>query len=166
MLSFLEALKRILVGRPEATGRRRPRPLRLRAAVPAQSTSALSSLAYFPDEILLTLAVAGLTGIQLGPWVGLAVAAVLLLLVACYRISVRAYPDGRGDYQIARQNLGPVSGVVVGSALLLDLALTVAVSMSAAAHYVVAAWPDLDGSEGLIAAAGVVIIAVFALRGT
>ncbi|MGO1320515.1 MAG: APC family permease [Galactobacter sp.] len=165
MLSFLEALKRILVGRPEATGRRRPRPLRLRAAIPAQSTSALSSLAYFPDEILLTLAVAGVAGIQLGPWVGLAVAAVLLLLVACYRISVRAYPDGRGDYQITRQNLGPVPGVVVGSALLLDLALTVAVSMSAAAHYVVAAWPDLDGKEGLIAAAGVVIVGVLALRG-
>jgi amino acid transporter len=165
VLSFLEALKRILVGRPEATGRRRPKPLRLRTGVPALSTSALSSLAYFPDEILLTLAVAGLAGLQLGPWVGLAVAAVILLLVACYRVSVRAYPDGRGDYQIAKENLGPVPGVVVGSALLLDLALTVAVSMSAAAHYVVAAWPALEGHEGLIAAAGVVSIAVIALRG-
>jgi amino acid transporter len=37
--------------------------------------------------------------------------------------------------------------------------------MSAAAHYVVAAWPSMEGMEGLIAAAGVILLAVLALRG-
>jgi len=166
VLSFLEALKRVLVGRPEISGRFRPAPMRRRFALPALSTNALSSLAYAPDEILVTLSLAGVSAIRLGPWVGLGVMAVLMVLVLCYRLAVRAYPTGKGDYQIASENLGPRAGVVVGAALLVDLTLTVAVSMSAAAHYVAAAIPALAGREGWIAAIGVALLVVANLRGS
>lgn len=165
VLSFLEAIKRILVGRPEISGRSRPALMRRRVALPALSTNALSSLAYAPDEILVTLALAGVAAVQLGPGVALAVMAVLLVLVMCYRLAVRAYPTGKGDYQIASENLGARAGVVVGAALLVDLTLTVAVSMSAAAHYVAAAAPALAGHEGWVAGLGVVVLVVLNLRG-
>lgn len=165
VLTFLEALKRILVGRPEMSGRLRPTPLKRGRALPVLSTNALSSLAYAPDEILLTLALGGVGAITLAPWVGVAVMVVLLVLVACYRIAVRAYPSGKGDYEIASKNLGAKAGVVVGAALMVDLTLTVAVSMSAAAHYLAAAFPALVGHEGLVAGAGVLILMVLNLRG-
>lgn len=165
MLTFLDALKRILVGRPEITGRTRLVAMRRRVALPALSTNALSSLAYAPDEILLTLAIAGLSAVQLGPWVGVGVMAVMMILILSYRLSVRAYPSGKGDYQIASENLGPRAGVVVGSALLVDLTLTVAVSMSAASHYVTAAIPALSGYEGWVAGLGVLVLVVLNLRG-
>lgn len=165
MLSFLDALKRILVGRPEITGRARPVLLRRRVALPSLAANALSSVAYAPDEILLTLALAGLAAASLAPWVGVAIMAVMAVLILSYRVSVRAYPSGKGDYQIASENLGPRAGVVVGAALLLDLTLTVAVSMSAAAHYLTAAFPRLAGGEPWVAAIGVVLLVVLSLRG-
>jgi amino acid transporter len=165
VLTFLDALKRILVGRPEITGRVRFVPLPRRVALPTLASNALSSVAYAPDEILLTLALAGLAAIHLAPWVGVAVMAVMAILILSYRLSIRAYPSGRGDYQIASENLSPRAGVVVGSALLVDLTLTVAVSVSAAAHYVSAALPALAGHERWVAGGGVALLVVLNLRG-
>lgn len=165
MLTFLDALKRILVGRPFRTERLKQAPLRRRLALPLLSSNALSSVAYAPDEVLLTLAIAGLSAIYLSPLVGVAVMAVMLVIIASYRQSVKAYPSGKGDYEIASVNLGPRAGTTVAAALLVDFVLTVAVSMSSAAHYVVAAVPSLSGRQSLIACAGVVLLALLNLRG-
>jgi len=165
VLTFLDALKRILVGRPFRTERLKQAPLRRRLALPLLSSNALSSVAYAPDEVLLTLAIAGLSAIYLSPLVGVAVMAVMLVIIASYRQSVKAYPSGKGDYEIASVNLGPRAGTTVAAALLVDFVLTVAVSMSSAAHYVVAAVPSLSGRQSLIACAGVVLLALLNLRG-
>ncbi|MDN5756319.1 MAG: APC family permease [Micrococcaceae bacterium] len=165
MLTFLDALKRILVGRPFRTERLKQAPLRRRLALPLLSSNALSSVAYAPDEVLMTLAIAGLSAIYFSPLIGIAIMAVMMVIIASYRQSVKAYPSGRGDYEIASVNLGPRAGTTVASALLVDFVLTVAVSMSAAAHYVVAAFPGLDGHQSLLAGAGVVILALLNLRG-
>lgn len=164
MLTSLNALKRILVGRPFRTERAKAQPLPQRLALPVFSANALSSVAYSPDEILLTLALAGVAAVALSPLVGLAVMVVLLVIVASYRQSVHAYPSG-GDYQIASENLGKNAGITVGSALMFDYVLTVAVSMSSAAHYVIAAFPALRGWQTTAAVAGVVILALLHLRG-
>ncbi|MGJ9401832.1 APC family permease [Arthrobacter sp. KK5.5] len=165
MLTFLDALKRILVGRPFRTERLKQAPLRRRLALPLLSSNALSSVAYAPDEVLLTLAIAGLSAIYLSPLVGVAVMAVMLVIIASYRQSVKAYPSGKGDYEIASVNLGPRAGTTVAAALLVDFVLTVAVSMSSAAHYAIAAFPALAGNEAPIAASGVVLLALLNLRG-
>ncbi|WP_312856808.1 APC family permease [Arthrobacter mobilis] len=164
MLTFLDALKRLLVGKPFRSERLKQRPLPKREAFGLFSANALSSVAYSPDEILLTLALAGVAALALSPWVGLAVIVVLLVIVASYRQSLQAYPSG-GDYQIASENLGKKAGIAVGSALMLDYVLTVAVSMSSAAHYVVSAVPVLHGWQPAVASAGVVILALMSLRG-
>ncbi|GAA3321565.1 MULTISPECIES: APC family permease [Paeniglutamicibacter] len=165
MLSFLDALKRILVGRPFRTERLKEAPLRKRLALPIFSASALSSIAYAPDEVILTLALAGLGAMAFSPSVGLAVMVVMLVIIASYRQSVKAYPSGGGDYEIASVNLGPRAGTTVAAALLVDFVLTVAVSISSASHYVIAAFPALDGSQAWFATAGVVVLTVLNLRG-
>ncbi|WP_372697830.1 APC family permease [Arthrobacter sp. JSM 101049] len=165
MLTFLDALKRILVGRPFRTERLKQAPLRRRLALPLLSSNALSSVAYAPDEVLMTLAIAGVSAIYFSPWVGVAIMAVMLVIIASYRQSVKAYPSGRGDYEIASANLGPRAGTTVAAALLIDFVLTVAVSMSSAAHYAVAAFPVLSGHQTQLAGAGVVLLAVLNLRG-
>src|SRR3712207_9422432 len=71
----------------------------------------------------------------ISPWVGLAVVAVMLTVIASYRQNVHAYPSGGGDYEVATVNLGRTAGVTVASALLVDYVLTVAGSGSAGAQY-------------------------------
>jgi amino acid transporter len=127
------AVKRILVGRPQRSDRIAHTLLRKRIALPVFASDALSSVAYAPEEIFLTLSIAGLTAYAFSPWVGLAVVAVLLTVVTSYRQNVQAYPSGGGDYEVATVNLGRRAGLTVASALLVDYTLTVAVSISAAA---------------------------------
>lgn len=165
MLTFFDAVKRVLVGRPFGNERLKRPLLPKRIALPVFASDALSSVAYAPDEILLTLALAGVTAVTLSPWVGLAVAAVLLIVVASYRQNVYAYPSGGGDYEIAKTNLGSSAGITVASALLVDYVLTVAVSISSAAQYLVTAIPALDGGQVWAAAAGIVLLAMANLRG-
>ncbi|WP_342023289.1 APC family permease [Arthrobacter citreus] len=165
MLTFFNALKRILVGRPYGNERLSRTLLPKRIALPVYASDALSSAAYAPDEILLTLALAGVTAVTLSPWVGLAVVVVLLTVVASYRQNVHAYPSGGGDYEIASSNLGKPAGLTVASALLVDYVLTVAVSMSSASHYLVTAVPGLNGMQAPIAAVGVAVLVLVNLRG-
>lgn len=128
------------------------------------SANAFSSTSYAPDEILMTLALGGVALVALGPQIGLAVVAVMLLIVLSYRVSVRAYPRG-GDYQIASANLGPRAGVTVAAAMMLDLVFTVAVSVAALAQYLIALVPALAGRELWIALGAVVALALANVRG-
>lgn len=136
-----------------------------RIALPVFASDALSSVAYAPDEILLTLALAGVAAVTIAPWVGIAVMVVLLTVVASYRQNVHAYPSGGGDYEIANVNLGKSAGLTVASALMVDYVLTVAVSMSSAANYIATAIPGWHGTQATIAGVGVVILALVNLRG-
>ena len=110
------ALKRPLVGRPFRSDRLGETLLSKRIALPVFASDAMSSVAYAPQEIFLVLSVAGLTAYAYTPWVALAVAVVLAVVVASYRQNVHAYPSGGGDYEVATVNLGPRAGLVVGSA--------------------------------------------------
>lgn len=132
--------------------------------MPVYSANAFSSTSYAPDEILMTLALGGVALVALGPQIGLAVVAVMLLIVLSYRVSVRAYPRG-GDYQIASANLGPRAGVTVAAAMMLDLVFTVAVSVAALAQYLIALVPALAGRELWIALGAVVALALANVRG-
>ena len=77
----------------------------------------------------------------MAPWIGLAVAAVMLIVIASYRQNVHAYPSGGGDYEVVTTNLGHTAGLTVASALLVDYVLTVAVSMSSAMSNIGSAVP-------------------------
>src|SRR5690606_2770580 len=125
-----DAAKPLLLGPPVRSDRLGRTPLPKRIALPVSASGASSSVAYAPAEILLTSSVAGLGATLVSPWVGMAVAVVMLVVVAAYRQNVRAYPSGGGDYEVATVNLGTRAGVTVAGALLVDYVLTVAVSIS------------------------------------
>ncbi|MGP9032711.1 APC family permease [Glutamicibacter mysorens] len=165
MPALFDGLKRILVGRPFSTEQLKKKPLPPKVALPIFSSSALSSLAYAPDEILLTLAIAGIAATALSPMVGLAVLAVLVVLVLSYRQSVMEYPSGGGDYEIVKKNLGARPGTAVAAALLVDFVLTVAVSSSSAALYLAAIFPAVAEYKAWVAAALVAFLVVGNLRG-
>lgn len=99
-----------------------------RIALPVFASDALSSVSYATQEILLVLSIGELALFAYSPWIALAVALVMVVVVASYRQNVRAYPSGGGDYEVASVNLGPNAGVAVASALFIDYVLTVAVS--------------------------------------
>jgi amino acid transporter len=160
-----DAAKRVLLGAPVRSERLGHTLLPKRIALPVFASDALSSVAYAPDEIMLTLSLAGLSAYAFAPWVGVAVAVVLLTVVASYRQTVHAYPSGGGDYEVATVNLGPLSGLGVASALLVDYVLTVAVSISSGAQYLATLVPAVRGHEAQVAVALVVILTLLNLRG-
>lgn len=165
MLALADAVKRLLVGRPFHSERLSETLLSKRIALPVFASDALSSVAYAPDEIFLTLAIAGVATLTMSPWVGLAVVVVMLIVVASYRQNVHAYPSGGGDYEVATVNLGVNAGLTVASALLCDYVLTVAVSVSAGTQYLASAVPALKTHEAPLAVGIVVVLMTMNLRG-
>ena len=159
------AVKRILVGRPQRSDRLSHTLLPKRIALPVFASDAMSSVAYAPEEIFLTLSAAGLAAYAYAPWVGLAVVIVLLTVVTSYRQNVHAYPSGGGDYEVATVNLGRRAGLVVASALLVDYTLTVAVSISAAAANMGALIPFVAENRVLVSVAFIVLLTAMNLRG-
>ena len=166
MSSFVESVKRVLIGRPIRSKAAARQLLPKRLALPIYASDALSSVAYAPDEILLTLALAGSLALIKSVWVGVVVACVLAVVVLSYRQTVHAYPSGGGDYEVVTTNLGPSWGLLVASALLVDYVLTVAVSISSGANYLTTIFPGLRGSEVPIAVGLIIFLTLVNLRGT
>jgi amino acid transporter len=159
------AARRLVLGRPFRSDRLSHTLLPKRIALPVFASDALSSVAYAPEEIFLVLSVAGLTAYSMAPWVGFAVAAVMLIVIASYRQNVHAYPSGGGDYEVVTTNLGPTAGLTVASALLVDYVLTVAVSMSSAMSNIGSAIPFIGQHKVLFAVAAILLLASLNLRG-
>lgn len=165
VVSTTDALKRILVGKPFRSDALSHTLLPKRIALPVFASDALSSVAYAPNEIFLTLAVAGLTAYSFSWQIGAMVALVMTVVVLSYRQNVHAYPSGGGDYEVATVNLGANAGLTVASALMVDYVLTVAVSISSAAQYAASVIPWVRGHEALLAVAAVVLVTTMNLRG-
>jgi amino acid transporter len=159
------AARRLVLGRPFRSDRLSHTLLPKRIALPVFASDALSSTAYAPEEIFLVLSVAGLTAYSMAPWIGLAVAAVMLIVIASYRQNVHAYPSGGGDYEVVTTNLGPTAGLTVASALLVDYVLTVAVSMSSAMSNIGSAVPFIAQHKVLFAVIAILVLASLNLRG-
>ncbi|BBG01664.1 MULTISPECIES: APC family permease [Pseudonocardia] len=165
MSTLVVALKRLVVGRPQRSDRLTSTLLPKRIALPVFASDAMSSVAYAPEEIFLTLSVAGVASYVMSPWIGLAVVVVLLTVVASYRQNVHAYPSGGGDYEVVTVNLGRNAGLTVASALLVDYTLTVAVSISAAAANIGALVPYVAEHKVLFAVSAIVVLTAINLRG-
>ena len=77
------------------------------------------------------------------PWVGLAVVMLLVVVVASYRQTCFAYPNGGGAFVVSRDNLGETAALVAASALLVDYVMTVAVSVVSGVVAITSALPEL-----------------------
>jgi len=159
------AARRLLIGRPFRSDRLSHTLLPKRIALPVFASDAMSSVAYAPEEIFLVLSVAGLGAYTMAPWIGVAVAVVMLVVVASYRQNVHAYPSGGGDYEVVTTNLGPTAGLTVASALLVDYVLTVAVSVAAAMSNIGSAVPFIAEHKVIFAVSAIVLITAANLRG-
>jgi amino acid transporter len=157
--------KRILLGRKLRSSQLGETLLPKRIALPVFASDALSSVAYAPDEVFLTLSLAGVSAYAFSWKIGILVAIVMLTVVASYRQNVHAYPSGGGDYEVATVNLGRSAGVTVASALLVDYVLTVAVSISSGVQNAASAIPWIQGRQVEVAVLMVVLLAALNLRG-
>ena len=165
-VGIVDGAKRAVVGRKLRSTQLGETLLPKRLALPVFASDALSSVAYAPDEIFLTLSLGGMSAYAFNWKIGLAVSLVMLTVVASYRQNVRAYPSGGGDYEVASVNLGRKAGVTVASALLVDYVLTVAVSISSGVQNASSALPWLNGHEATAASILVLGLMAMNLRGT
>ena len=158
-------IRRILFGAPLPTAHQEHERLPKYLALPVFASDALSSNAYATEEILLAL-----TGIGGIAWsysipIALSIAALLVIVVVSYRLTVRAYPQGGGSYIVTRENLGVGPGLVAAAALLTDYVLTVAVSIAAGVAAIVSAYPFLKDEKVLLGITFIAFVSLANLRG-
>jgi amino acid transporter len=158
-------VKRLLLGRALRSAQQHEQLLPKRIALPVFASDPLSSVAYAPEQIFVTLSVAGLAAYTYAPWIAIIIGIVLMTVVASYRQNVRAYTSGGGDFEVASTNLGGNAGIVVASALLVDYVLTVAVSVSSGVDNVASAVPALAPHKVLLSIVIVALLTVVNLRG-
>jgi amino acid transporter len=157
--------KRWLIGEPLPSDKLEGQLLPKHLALPIFSSDALSSVAYAPQELMLVLLGGGLAFLAFTPWVAAAVVVLLLVVVVSYRLLIKAYPSGGGDYEVASKNLGEKAGLVVAAGLLVDYIMTVAVSVASGVDNVISAFPVLNTWRVEIAVGCIVVLAAVNLRG-
>jgi amino acid transporter len=153
------------LGRPIATTDVEDTLLRKLVALPVFSSDALSSVAYATEAALGVLLLASAGSARLVLPISAAVALLMIVVVASYRQTVRAYPSNGGAYAVALANLGVNPALVAGAAILIDYLLTVAVSVSAGILAVTSALPGLHSYRVLLALGCVALITLANLRG-
>ena len=165
MASTARLIPRLLVGRPLRSDRLEQTLLPKRLALPVFCSDPLSSVAYATEQILLVLGLGGLALLHLTPWVALAVVLLLVIVVASYRQTCHAYPNGGGAYAVSRANLGEDAAITAATALLIDYVLTVAVSVVAGVAAITSAVPELADDAVGLSLGFVVLLSVVNLRG-
>ncbi len=133
------AVKRVLIGPPLETAEEVHQRLNKIKALAVFGSDAISSSAYATEAALVILMAAGNGALGISFYTALAIALLLAMVAFSYRQTVYAYPHGGGSYNVSRENLGQLPGLVAASALLIDYVLTVAVSIVAGSAAVTSA---------------------------
>src|SRR3954468_9721111 len=165
MASIAGGISRTLFGEPLRSDRLHDTLLPKRLALPVFCSDPLSSVAYATEQIVLVLGLGGLGLLYLTPWLGAAVVVLLIVVVASYRQTCHAYPNGGGAYTVSRENLGEDASLVAASSLLIDYVLTVAVSVVAGVAAITSAVPSLAPHAVALSLVCVVILTLVNLRG-
>src|SRR5215211_1875371 len=100
------AAARAMLGEPMRSDRLVETLLPKKLALPVFCSDPLSSVAYATEQIVLVLGLGGLALLHLTPWLAAAVLVLLIVVVASYRQTCVAYPNGGGAYTVSRENLG------------------------------------------------------------
>jgi amino acid transporter len=158
-------VKRLLVGRAVASSRLEHTLLPKWLALPVFSSDPMSSVAYASEEILRVLLVASVGTAHLVMPIAVAIGALMIIVVASYRQTVRAYPSGGGAYIVSKDNLGQMPGLIAASALLVDYMMTVVVSVVAGVIAIISAVPTLGPYRVLMSVGFVALVTLANLRG-
>src|SRR4051794_39343384 len=161
----MPSVSRALVGEPLRSDRLEETLPPKRLALPVFCSDPLSSVAYATEQIVLVLGLGGLSLLYLTPWLAAAVVALLVVVVASYRQTCGAYPNGGGAYAVSRRNLGEDASLVAASSLLIDYVLTVAVSVVAGGAAITSAVPSLAPHAVALSLGFTVLLCLVNLRG-
>ena len=122
----------------------------------------LSSACYGPEEAFRALG----DHTHLAPYLALAMAVTVFVIALAYNQVIELFPSGGGGYKVATHLLGARAGLLSGAALLVDYALTIAISVASGADAVFSLLPvGALGFKLLTAAALVCLLTVLNLRG-
>jgi amino acid transporter len=161
----LDVVKRVVVGRPRASGELHETLLSKTLALPIFAADPLSSVAYATEAALAVLIAASATAGHLVFPISIAIAAVLGIVVLSYTQTVQAYQTSGGAYVVARDNLGTLPSLVAAAALLADYILTVAVSVTAGVVALSSAAPSLASHKVALSLLFVLVLTLANLRG-
>lgn len=154
----------LVLGAPISSRQAKAGNLPKRRAFPLFGADGVSSVAYAPDEIILTVLIAGQMALAYSPWVGLGVATILMLVIGTYRYNIQRVGE-KGDFALVQKNLGTGFAVLLGAAMMVDFVLTVAVSLSSATQYLESLLPALYSHQRLVACCLIAVVTLVCLRG-
>jgi amino acid transporter len=157
--------KRYVVGSPMASGEMEDQLLPISLALPIFSADAISSVAYATEAAMVVLVGASLGALHWTLPIAIAVSALMAIVVASYRQTVRAYAQSGGAYIVAKENLGKLPSLVAAAALLVDYTLTVAVSVASGVFAITSAVGSLAPYRLELSLAAIALIAMVNLRG-
>ena len=125
-------------------------------------SDALSSSAYGPPEIYYALKGHEYLSVLLAIGIPISV----FMIAAGYKQVIALFPDGGGGYHTATTLLGPLAGLVSGSALIVDYILTAAISVASGTEALLSTMPTRWYDERLLFDLAVLLFLMFInLRG-
>ncbi len=122
----------------------------------------LSSSCYGPEETFLALG----GHLHLSVFVAVMSGLTVLIIAASYSQIIELFPTGGGGYLVASKLLSPATGMVSGSALLIDYVLTITISIASGADALFSFLPPSWLPYKLpFALSGVLVLTVMNMRG-
>ncbi len=164
-MATTDTLKRLALGRPLRSDLQGDQELPKWVALPVFCSDPLSSVAYATEAILAILALGGLAFYSDAKWLAAVVVFLILVVVASYRQTIYAYPNGGGAYNVSKDNLGRGASLTAAAALLVDYVMTVTVSVAAGVTAITSAAPSLLPHAVGLSVFFVVLLMLVNLRG-
>lgn len=158
-------VRHLLIGKPFPTSLEIHERLDKFRALAVFASDPISSNAYATEAIMSVLIVLGSGGLAKTLPIGLAVTALVLMVIFSYIQTIMHYPDGGGAYIVTKDNLGVIPSLFAAAALLTDYILTVSVSVSAGVRAVSSAFPAAHDFRVPLALFAVALITWINLRG-
>jgi len=122
----------------------------------------LSSSSYGPAEAFMALGRYS----DLAVYLAVATAFTVFLISLAYNQVIELFPNGGGGYKVASKLLGPYSGLVAGSALIVDYVLTIAISVASGVDALFSLLPPVGHAVKLEVEVAVLVLLIYLnLRG-
>ncbi|MEG6584371.1 APC family permease [Dendrosporobacter sp. 1207_IL3150] len=145
---MMRTIRRLLIGKPLHNNELAHEKLPKWKALSIFSSDALSSVAYGPEQIILTLvAVPGLIAYSYMAPISLSILVLLAIVALSYVQVAKANPGGGGAYAVAKKNLGEMPALIAAGSVFADYVLTAAVSVTAGTAAITSAFPFIAGHD-------------------
>jgi amino acid transporter len=161
----MERLKRILFGKsldPLSKSSHKSLVLTALLAWVGLGADGLSSSCYGPQEAFLALQ--GHT--ELALFLALAIGITVFLIALSYNQVIELFPMGGGGYKVASTLLGETSGLITGSALIMDYTLTIVISVTTGIDALFSLLPSgWEQHKIMVDAFAIILLIILNLRG-